>query len=161
MMSNRELKYYDLFLQNNLLSQRYRIKLSDGKTLIGVPKAYSRVNLKNPTFFINGSEFSFRDVVEAKEISDITIYATKQLDGYTCGLDPRSKAVIRDQIPQESVPVTSVFISCDTKSNFENLHGSVWKHIAELLTSLSEKKLQELGKVVFVDSKTMKVLFEL
>ena len=160
MMSNRELKYYDLFLQNTLPGQHYRIKLSDGKTLAGVPKSYSVVNLENPTFFINGLEFFLRNVVDAEQMSEIIIYANKQLDGYTCGLDPRSKAAIKSQLPSEPAPVASVFISYDSKSSFEIIHGSVWEHIAELLTGLQVEKLQELGGVVFVDAKTMEILFE-
>lgn len=160
MVSNNERKYYDRFLQNNLLNQRYRIKLSDGKTLVGVPKAYSKVDLGNPTFFINGSEFSLRDVVDAEEMSEIIIYATKQLDGYTCGLEPRSKAAIKAQLPSEPNPVTSVFISYGPNSDIEFQYDAIWKHIAELLTGLSAEKLQEFGKVVFVDPRTLKTLFE-
>ena len=161
MRSNGERKYYDLFLQNTLPGQHYRIKLSDGKTLAGVPKAYSsRVNLENPTFFINGSKFFLCDVVDAEEMFEIIIYANKQLDGYTCRLDPRSKLAIKSQLPLEPAPVASVFISFDSKSSFEIIHGSVWEHIVELLTGLQEEKLQELGGFVFVDAKTMEILFE-
>lgn len=160
MMSNRELEYYDLFLQNTLPGQHYRIRLSDGKTLAGVPKTYRKVDLENPTFFINGSKFSLCDVVDAEEMFEIIIYANKQLDGYTCRLDPRSKAAIKSQLPLEPAPVASVFISFDNKSSFEIIHGSVWEHIAELLTGLQEEKLQELGGFVFADAKTMEILFE-
>ena len=160
MMSDRELKYYDLFLKNNLLGHHYRIELSDGKTLAGVPKAYSVVNLETPTFFINGLEFFLQNVVNAKEMSAIIIHATKQLDGYTCGLEPKSKAVIKAQLPPELAPVASVFISYEDKSKFERIQGSIWEHIVEILTSLSVEKLQEFGGVVFVDTKTMEILFE-
>ena len=160
MMSGRWLEYYNLFLNNNLLGQYYLIELSNKRTLYGVPITGSMVDPENPTFFIDGSEFSLRDVVDAKEMSKVIIYATKQIDGYTCGLAPKSKAVIKSQIPQHSVPVASVFISYENKSNFEIIHGSIWEHIAELLTGLSVEKLQELGGVVFVDPKTLGTLFE-
>ena len=94
------------------------------------------------------------------KMSEIKIYVAEQLDGYTCRLEPRSKAAIKDQIPKEPVPVTSVFISYDNKANFELIHGSIWKHIAELLTSLPVEELQEIGRIVFVDPKTKKSLFE-
>ena len=98
-------------------------------------------------------------------MSEITIYAAKQLDGYTYALEPRSKATIVDQLPKEQVPASCVFISYDDiytiKTDFEFLHGSIWKHIAELLTGLPAEKLQELGKVVFVDPRTLETVFEL
>ena len=93
-------------------------------------------------------------------MSEITIYATKQLNGYTCALEPRSKVAIEDQLPKEPVPVSKVFISYGISAEIEFLHGSIWRHIAELLTSLSVEELQKLGKVVFVDPRTKKLLFE-
>lgn len=93
-------------------------------------------------------------------MSEIKIYVAEQLNGYTCRLEPRSKAAIKDQIPKEPVPVASVFIACDAKADFEFRFGSIWKHIAELLTSLPAEELQEIGRVVFVDPKTKKPLFE-
>ena len=97
-------------------------------------------------------------------MSEITIYAAKQLEGYTCTLEPRSKAAIKDQLPKEPVPASCVFISYDDiyaiKTDFEFLHGPIWKHIAEILTGLPAEKLQELGKVVFVDPRTLQTLFE-
>lgn len=94
-------------------------------------------------------------------MSEITIYATKQLDGYTCALEPRSKATIEDRLPKDPVPVSRVFISYGVSAEIEFLHGSIWRHIAELLTSLSVEQLQELGKVVFVDPRTLETVFEL
>ncbi len=93
-------------------------------------------------------------------MSEITIYAAKQLSGYTCALEPRSKATIVDQLPKEPVPASSVFISYGISSDIEFQYESMWKHIAELLTGLPAEKLQELGKVVFVDPRTKKLLFE-
>lgn len=159
-MTDRELKYYNLFSHNLSRGQHYHIKLNGGKILAGVPKVYRLVHQKDPTFFINGSEFLLRDVVDAEEISEITIYAAKQLDGYTCRLEPKSKMAIKSQLPPNQPLVASVFISYEDKSDFEMLHGSIWKHIAELLTGLSMEKLQELGQVVFVDAKTMEIVFD-
>ena len=93
-------------------------------------------------------------------MSEITIYAAKQLDGYTCTLEPRSKAAIEDQLPKEPVPVSKVFISYGISAEIEFQYESIWKHIAELLTGLPAEKLQELGKVVFVDPRTLQTLFE-
>ena len=160
MMSNRELEYYDLFLNNKLRGQYFYLKLSNGKMLAGVPVAYRPINAKKPIFYINGSKFSLREVVDTKEVSVITVYATKQLDGYTCGFDPKSKAAIEAQL-QKQVPFGNVFVSFNVRSNCDQLNSFAGKHIAVLLTGLPEKKLQALGKIAFVDSRTMEVLFEL
>ena len=93
-------------------------------------------------------------------MSEITIYATKQLSGYTCALEPRSKATIEDRLPKDPVPASSVFISYGISSDIEFQYESMWKHIAELLTGLPAEELQKLGNVVFVDPRTKKLLFE-
>lgn len=108
---------------------------------------------KSPVLGVN--DLVFRTV--------ITIYVTEQIDGYTCQLDPRSKAAI---MVQASRPLArSVFISHDTyhtaKPVFEFLHGSMWTHIAGMLTDIPAEKLQGLVRVFFVDSKTKKTLFDL
>lgn len=108
---------------------------------------------KSPVLGVN--DLVFRTV--------ITIYVTEQIDGYTCQLDPRSKAAVAAQASRRLV--RSVFISHDTyhiaKPDFEFLHGSMWTHIAGMLTDIPAEKLQGLVRVFFVDSKTKKKLFDL
>ena len=93
----------------------------------------------------------------------ITICVTEQIDGYTCRLDPRSKAAVTAQASRPLV--RSVFISHDTyhiaKPDFEFLHESMWTHIAGMLTDIPAEKLRDLVRVFFVDSKTKKTLFDL
>jgi len=55
-------KYYDVFLQNSLSQQRYRITLSDDQSYIGIPTCGSFVNPIDPNVsfsFLNndGSEY--------------------------------------------------------------------------------------------------------
>ena len=92
----------------------------------------------------------------------IIIYVTEQIDGYTCQLDPRSKVAIKAQASRPLV--RSIFISHDTyhnaKPHIELLHGSMWAHIAGMLTDIPAENLQDLVRVVFVDSKTRKTLFD-
>ena len=57
MMSNRELEYYDLFLNNKLRGQYYYLKLSNGKMLAGVPVAYRPVNSKSQHFISTDQSF--------------------------------------------------------------------------------------------------------
>lgn len=90
---------------------------------------------------------------------EIKIYVNQQLDGFTYRLDPKSKASLREK-RSDTEPVASVFVSYDTKTRFQWTQGSVWKHVAELLTGLSAEQLEILGPVVFVDPKSEKTVFE-
>ena len=93
-----------------------------------------------------------------RQMSKITIYVTEQLDGYTCALDPWSRIGLKVQ-DSETLPA-SVFVSYDTKGQFEFFNGPIWKHIIEILTGSSAANLQMSGGVVFVDPRTMQILFK-
>ena len=93
-----------------------------------------------------------------RQMSKITIYVTEQLDGYTCALDPWSRIGLKVQ-DSETLPA-SVFVSYDTRGQFEFFNGPIWKHIIEILTGSSAANLQMSGGVVFVDPRTMQILFK-
>lgn len=61
MLSNSEFDFYQLFLDNYLKRERYRIKLCNGETLEGIPWAGSMLDptIPNATFF-----FDFNDTRE-------------------------------------------------------------------------------------------------
>ena len=92
-------------------------------------------------------------------MAEIKIYVNEQLDGYTYQLEPKSKALLESET-SDTEPVASVFVSFDTRAQFEWTHGSLWRHVAEMLTGLTMDQLKALGKVVFVDPKTEQLLFE-
>ena len=92
-------------------------------------------------------------------MAEIKIYVNEQLDGYTYRLDPQSKAWVQRQEPRTK-PVASVFLSFDAETPLEWKEGTVWQHVAEMLTGLPGGRLKELGKVVFVDPTTKAVLFD-
>ena len=81
------------------------------------------------------------------------------MDGYTYRLEPKSKARVKSHA-LDTEPATSVFVSFDTKTQFEWTHGPLWRHVAEMLTGLTAEQLRERGNVVFVDPKTQRTLFE-
>ncbi len=76
MMSQKELYYYDLFLNNNLRGDIYSIELIDGTTLKGVPKAGSMQNPTDPnaTFILSSNnsrrQILLRDIKEAKKLNE-------------------------------------------------------------------------------------------
>ena len=93
-----------------------------------------------------------------RQMSKITVYVTKQMDGYTCALDPWSQRSLKIQ-DSEKLPA-SVFVSYDTKGQFDFFNGPIWKHIIEILTGSPAADLQMSMGVVFVDPKTLDILFE-
>ena len=91
-----------------------------------------------------------------RQMSRITVYVAKQLDGYTCALDPWSRESLKIE-DSRKLP-ESIFISYGTDQHFESVHGSAWEQTVKILTGYSATELQKFGRVVFVDSRTMEIL---
>ena len=91
-----------------------------------------------------------------RQMSRITVYVAEQLDGYTCALDPWSRVSLKIE-DSRKLP-KSIFISYGTQQHFESVHGPAWEQTVKILTSYSATELQEFGRVVFVDSRTMEIL---
>ena len=91
-----------------------------------------------------------------RQMSRITVYVARQLDGYTCALDPWSRVSLKIE-DSRKLP-DSIFISYGTEQHFESVHGSAWEQTVKILTGYSATELQEFGRVVFVDSRTMEIL---
>ena len=91
-----------------------------------------------------------------RQMSRITVYVAKQLDGYTCALDPWSQVALKVE-DSRKLP-KSIFISYGTEQHFDSVHGPAWEQTVKILTGYSATELQEFGRVVFVDSRTMKIL---
>ena len=80
----------------------------------------------------------------------LVIQIGRQRDGCTYQLHPSSRARLRKEFPDVR-PVPSVFIGYDTKSDFEALHGPLWKQIATMLTGLSWERIETLGGIQIYD----------
>jgi len=91
-----------------------------------------------------------------RQMYRITVYVAKQLDGYTCALDPWSRVLLK--IEDSGKLPESIFISYGTDQHFESVHGPAWEQTVKILTGYSAKELQKFGRVVFVDSRTMEIL---
>lgn len=89
----------------------------------------------------------------------VRIRVGRQENGVTYELAPKSRAVLQDQFSSEIPPASSVFVSHETKTNFETLHGPVWKHVVGILTGLSPEQIEEIDEVIFEDPKTSTTLF--
>ncbi len=82
--------------------------------------------------------------------SPLVVSVGRQGDGYAFQLEPRSRARVRERTPQLA-PAGQVFISFDTKADFESAHGAMWKQVVLMLTGMREQDLHELGGARFVD----------
>jgi hypothetical protein len=89
----------------------------------------------------------------------LTVLVGKQKDGYVFRLKPSSKReLLQERDLQDTV--SSVFISYDTKHDFEQIHGRVWDHVITLLTGMSLNKLNRIGGFVIVDPSMDQILYD-
>ena len=80
-------------------------------------------------------------------------------DGFVFRLDPKSIESLKK--PKKGITqLPTVSIGFDTRAEFENIHGPIYTHIAQLLTGLSEEELKD-ETIDFIDSLTNKKIFVL
>jgi len=96
-----------------------------------------------------------RDVPEKRESEEnesvaIVINVGKQSDGCVYELHPLSRRDIRQKYPSVRA-APSVFIGYGTKSEFEELHRSMWKQVAMMLTGLTPRQIESLGGAQIYD----------
>ena len=89
----------------------------------------------------------------------LAVLVGKQMDWYVFRLKPSSKQVLLQERDLQDT-VSSVFISYDTKHDFEQIHGRVWDQVITLLTGMSVKKLNQVGGFVVVDPSTDQILHD-
>ena len=70
-------------------------------------------------------------------MNSIVIDMGKQLGGYTFRLNPLSRRWLQKQYPT-TTPVSSVFISFDSRDKMGNIQSLMWPQILTLLTGISE-----------------------
>lgn len=89
----------------------------------------------------------------------LTINVNKQMDGFIFSLDPLAKRDIKQEFPAAN-PITSIFISYDTKASFEALYGKMQKHIYPALVGIdSEDDLKKIRHIEFIDFSSKKTLY--
>lgn len=83
-------------------------------------------------------------------MSPLVIHIGRQSDGCAYELNPRSRVEILRRFPGvRSVP--GVFVGYDTRAEFEELHGPMWKQIAMMLTGLTWEQIESMGGVRIYD----------
>ena len=83
-------------------------------------------------------------------MSTIVINIGRQSDGCTYQLNPRSRVEIQSQFPGVH-PAPTVFVGYESQSDFEQIHGPMWKQVAMMLTGLSWEQIEEMGGASLYD----------
>ncbi len=91
----------------------------------------------------------------------LTIYVGRDMDGFTFRLRPKSLERIRAFLKHkgsDASPLPQVSIGYDVRTDFESINGSIFPHIQQLLTSLEDEEINQLGGIQLIDPTTQKVL---
>jgi len=89
----------------------------------------------------------------------IVIEVGRQMDGATFRLSPKTRVFLSSRF-KNLPPPTSVFVSKEIPSDFEQYFGPLREPVVKILTGLPESDLQKVGEVEFVTPVEGKVLFE-
>ncbi|HEY4117678.1 MAG TPA: hypothetical protein VGM56_07480 [Byssovorax sp.] len=87
----------------------------------------------------------------AAEPEPIVIFRGVNRDGATYELDPRSSTRLRERFGAAAHLRARVFISHETRADYDDMDVALAPQLVMLLTGLSEDRLAELGGVAFYD----------
>lgn len=88
----------------------------------------------------------------------IRINVNKQMDGYTFSITPAIRAFVKKLFP-DAQPANIIFVSYDTKSNFENYYSRLENYIFPALLGVeNQNDLQKLDEIEFIDTLTGEIL---
>lgn len=89
----------------------------------------------------------------------IKINVNKQLDGYSFSIGPTIRHLITSWFPNAH-PANNIFISYDTKIDFEHYYDNLERYIYPVLLGVgNEDELnQKVNEIIFIDTQTGQVL---
>lgn len=89
----------------------------------------------------------------------VRIGVNKQIDGYTFSIAPSIRKMIKNWFP-DSHPANNVFVSYDTRSDFELQIGKLEPYIYPVLLGMEHQKdlIRKVHEIQFIDTKTGKLL---
>lgn len=79
----------------------------------------------------------------------LVIYASADRSGTTYALEIPALRMLKERFGESVRPSSCLFVSHETRDEFEELQGPLREQIIRLLTGLSEDRLQRLGRVEF------------
>ncbi len=92
----------------------------------------------------------------------IKINVNKQMDGYSFSITPSIRKLIKSLFPN-SHPANGIFISYDTKSDFEMQVGKLENSIYPALLGIDNQAemTKKINEILFVDTQTGNVITKL
>jgi hypothetical protein len=119
---------------------------------VQVPKA-KRWPLCNLAFSWPGR--TWRGILRGIAVADpIVIYRSADREGATFALKPSSRERLHERFGSAVHIRSRVFIAHETRADYEAVHSNLASQVVQLLTGLSEERLQEFGGVAFRDPET-------
>jgi len=89
-----------------------------------------------------------------RQPSPIIIFRSVNRDGETYSLEPRSLDRLRATFGDAVHPRARLFLTHETRADYEHVHCNVATQVVILLTGLSEERLKSVGGVLFRDAVT-------
>ena len=89
----------------------------------------------------------------------ITILMRRNSRGADFALHPHSQRFIQRRFP-DSHSIASISIESTTLDDFQRQHGSIWDHIAQVLSGLTMEKLASIGGFVIVDPAREQIVYQ-
>lgn len=84
-------------------------------------------------------------------MNTLVVNVNKQIGGYNFSLSPKARKEVIDLFPG-AFQLPHIFISYDTKFDFEGIYGPVEKHILPVLTGVETDQLSsKIQRILFVD----------
>ncbi|NBA88386.1 hypothetical protein GVN16_21615 [Emticicia sp. CRIBPO] len=89
----------------------------------------------------------------------IKINVNKQIDGYTFSIAPSIRELIKKWFP-DSHPANNIFVSYDTKSDFEAYYRRLETYIYPALLGVNNQKEfnKKVDEILFIDTQTGSLL---
>lgn len=88
----------------------------------------------------------------------IKINVNKQMDGYSFSITPTIRDFIKKLFPNAH-PANNIFVSYDTKSDFEIYIGTLESYIYPALLGVdNDNDLDKLDEIQFIDTQTGNIL---
>lgn len=101
------------------------------------------------------------DLLEASSgtLTPVIVLMRRNSLGAEFSLHPHSRALVRRRFPTARM-VNSVSIETETLDDFQQQHGPIWEHVAQVLSGLDAASLTEVGGFRIVDSASDQIVFE-
>ena len=87
-------------------------------------------------------------------MTSLRINVNKQLDGYSFSIAPSVREFIKKLFPNAH-PANNIFVSYDTKSDFDLYYGKLETYIFPALLGIdNDNDLKKIDEIEFVDTQT-------